>query len=141
MAKTQTQREGQTPIFKDAAAFPSFAAKDLNAEKTFLSDTLGLDIDDRQGMLFLNLAGSNKILIYPKPDHSPASFTVLNFPVDDIDTAVDELTARGIKFERYDVQGLIPDVKLIYRGEGPPIAWFKDPSGNIFSVLEGTGPT
>lgn len=140
MAKTQTQREGQTPIFKDVPAFPSFAAKDLNAEKAFFTNTLGLDVDDQQGMLFLNIAGSQKILIYPKPDHTPASFTVLNFPVDDIDAAVDELTTRGIKFERYNMPGLTPNEKLIYRGEGPPIAWFTDPSGNIFSVLEGTGP-
>jgi catechol 2,3-dioxygenase-like lactoylglutathione lyase family enzyme len=140
MAKTQTQREGQTPVFKDVPAFPSFAAKDLNAEKVFFTDTLGLDVDDQRGMLFLNLAGSNKILIYPKPDHTPASFTVLNFPVDDIDAAVDELTSRGVRFERYNVPGSTPDNKLIYRGEGPPIAWFKDPSGNIFSVLEGKGP-
>jgi catechol 2,3-dioxygenase-like lactoylglutathione lyase family enzyme len=140
MAKTQTQREGQTPIFKDVPAFPSFAAKDLRAEKAFLTDTLGLDVDDQNGMLLLNLAGSNKILIYPKPDHTPASFTVLNFPVDDINEAVKELTSRGIKFERYNLPGLTPDENLIYRGEGPPIAWFKDPSGNILSVLEGTGP-
>ena len=140
MAKTQTQREGQTPIFKDVPAFPSFAAKDLKAEKAFFTDTLGLEVDDQQGMLFLNIAGSNKILVYQKPDHTPASFTVLNFPVDDINAAVDELTSRGIKFERYNVAGLTPNEKLIYRGEGPPIAWFKDPSGNIFSVLEGTGP-
>ena len=140
MAKTQTQREGQTPIFKDVPAFPSFAAKDLQAEKAFFTDTLGLEVDDQQGMLFLNIASSNKILVYQKPDHTPASFTVLNFPVDDINAAVDELTSRGIKFERYNVAGLTPNEKLIYRGEGPPIAWFKDPSGNIFSVLEGTGP-
>ena len=140
MAKTQTQREGQTPIFKDVPAFPSFAARDLEAEKTFFTNTLGLDVDDQKGMLLLNLTSSNKILIYPKADHTPASFTVLNFPVDDIDEAVDELTGRGVKFERYNVPGLTPDEKLIYRGEGPPIAWFRDPSGNIFSVLEGTGP-
>jgi Glyoxalase/Bleomycin resistance protein/Dioxygenase superfamily. len=140
MAKTQTQREGQTPIFKDVPAFPSFAAKDLNAEKAFFTDTLGLDVDDQQGMLFLKIADGNKILIYPKPDHAPAPFTVLNFPVDDINAAVDELTSRGIKFERYNMPGLTSNEKLIYRGEGPPIAWFKDPSGNIFSVLEGAGP-
>ena len=140
MAKTQTQREGQTPIFKDIPAFPSFAAPDLKAEKAFFADTLGIDVDDQQGMLFLNITGNSKILIYPKEDHTPASFTVLNFPVDDIVTAVDELTSRGIKFEKYNVPGLKPDDKLIYRGEGPPIAWFKDPAGNIFSVLEAPGP-
>ena len=90
-------------------------------------------------MLFLNFTGGNRVLIYPKENHTPASFTVLNFPVDDIDTTVDELTARGIKFERYNVSGLEPNEKLIYRGEGPPIAWFKDPAGNILSVIEDTG--
>jgi predicted enzyme related to lactoylglutathione lyase len=136
MAKTQTQREGQTPLFKDVPAFCGFSAKDLNAEKAFFANTLGISVDDRNGMLFLKIKGNNPILIYPKADHTPASFTILNFPVDDIDTAVDELTARGVRFEKYNVQGLTPDEKLIYRGEGPPIAWFKDPSGNIFSVLE-----
>ena len=140
MAKTQTQREGQTPIFKDVPAFPSFAAKDLKAEKAFFADTLGIDVDDQSGMLFLNITDSNKILIYPKDDHTPASFTILNFPVDNIEAAVDALDARGVKLERYNVPGLTPDEKLIYRGEGPPIAWFKDPAGNIFSVMESKGP-
>jgi predicted enzyme related to lactoylglutathione lyase len=141
MAKTQTQREGQTPLFKDVPAFPSFAAKDLAAEKTFFSDTLGIDVDDQQGMLFLNIADSNKILIYPKADHTPASFTILNFPVDDIEQTVSDLKTRGVKFERYDnIPGLKPDENLIYRGDGPPIAWFTDPAGNIFSVIEGAGP-
>lgn len=140
MAKTQTQREGQAPLFHDVPAFSGFSAKDLKAEKEFFADTLGLDVDDRNGMLFLNIKGNNPILIYPKEDHAPASFTILNFPVDNIESAVDELTGRGIKFERFDVEGLKPDDKLIYRGEGPPIAWFKDPAGNIFSVLEESGP-
>ena len=140
MAKTQTQREGHTPLFKDVPAFSGFTAPDLKAEKAFFADTLGLNVDDSQGMLFLNIKGSNKILIYPKKDHTPASFTILNFPVDDIETAVDELTARGVKFEKYNVPGLTPNDKLIYRGEGPPIAWFKDPAGNIFSVIEAKGP-
>ena len=141
MAKTQTQREGQTPLFKDVPAFPSFAAKDLNAEKEFFADTLGIDVDDQNGMLFLNLADGNKTLIYPKADHTPASFTILNFPVNDIEKAVDELNARGVKLERFNVPGLTPDEKLFYRGQGPPIGWFKDPAGNIFSVIEGRGPS
>jgi hypothetical protein len=139
MAKTQTQREGQGPLFKDVPAFPSFAAKDLSVEKAFFADTLGIDVNDQNGMLFLNFGSTNRILIYPKADHTPASFTILNFPVDDINAAVDELNARGVKLERYDVPGLSPDEKLIYRGEGPPIAWFKDPAGNIFSVIEEKG--
>jgi len=140
MAKTQTQREGQTPIFKDVPAFPSFAAKDLNAEKAFFTDTLGIDVDDQNGMLFVDFGGGKKTLIYPKADHTPASFTILNFPVDNIEAAVDALNARGVKLERFDVPGLTPNEKLIYRGEGPPIGWFKDPSGNIFSVIEDKGP-
>jgi catechol 2,3-dioxygenase-like lactoylglutathione lyase family enzyme len=140
MAKTQTQREGQTPLFKDIPAFPSFAAKDLNAEKAFFADTLGIDVDDQNGMLFLNFSTGNNTLVYPKADHTPASFTILNFPVDDIESAVDELNSRGVKCESFNVPGLTPDEKLIYRGQGPPIAWFKDPAGNIFSVIEGRGP-
>jgi len=140
MAETKTQRQAQTPLFKDVPAFSGFSAKDLAAEKTFFADTLGVDVEDQKGMLVLNIAGGNKILIYPKQDHTPASFTILNFPVDDIVKTVDELTARGVKFERYDMPGMTADEKLIYRGEGPPIAWFKDPSGNIFSVLEASGP-
>ena len=141
MAKTQTQREGQTPIFKGVPAFPSFAAKDLKTEKAFFADTLGVDVEDQNGMLFVDFGNGNKTLIYPKADHTPASYTILNFPVDNIEAAVDALTARGIKLERYDnVPGLKPNEKMIYRGEGPPIAWFKDPAGNIFSVIEGPGP-
>jgi catechol 2,3-dioxygenase-like lactoylglutathione lyase family enzyme len=140
MAKTQTQREAQTPLFKEVPAFSGFSAKDLKSAKTFYADTLGLDVDDQDGMLFLNIFASNKILIYPKADHQPASFTILNFPVDDIEKTVDELKARGVKFERYNVPGLTANEKLIYRGEGPPIAWFKDPDGNILSVIEGPGP-
>ena len=140
MAKTQTQREGQTPLFKDVPAFQSFTAKDLKAEKAFFTDTLGIDVKDHDGMLFLNFKGNNPVLIYPKDDHTPASFTILNFPVDNIESAVDELKARGVKLEKYDIEGLTPNEKLIYRGEGPPIAWFKDPAGNIFSVMEDRGP-
>ena len=137
MAKTQTQREGQTPLFKEAPAFAGFSAKDLNSTKEFYGNTLGIDVDDQNGMvLFLNFNDGNRVLIYPKDNHTPATFTVLNFPVDDIETTVDELTNRGIKFERYDIPGLTPNEKLIYRGEGPPIAWFKDPSGNILAVIE-----
>ena len=139
MPKTQTQKEPGDPLFKATPAFSGFSAKDLKAEKTFFADTLGIDVDDRSGMLFLNIEGNNPILIYPKDDHTPASFTILNFPVEDIEAAVDGLTERGVTLEKYDVPGLTPDEKLIYRGEGPPIAWFKDPSGNIFSVLEDKG--
>src|SRR5437773_1360627 len=136
MAKTQTQREGQTPLFKESKAFSGFSVNNVEQAKKFYGDTLGLDVDDQNGMLFLNIKGGNRILIYPKDDHKPASFTILNFPVDDINAAVDGLTTQGIKLERYDVPGLEPNEKLIYSGEGPTIAWFKDPAGNILSVLE-----
>ena len=85
-------------------------------------------------MLQLHIAGDRDTLIYPKEDHTPATYTILNFPVDDIDTTVDQLAARGVRFERYD--GADQDEKGIFRGEGPPIAWFKDPAGNVLSVLQ-----
>ena len=136
MAKTQTQREDQIPLFKESKAFSGFSVNDVGQAKKFYGDTLGLDVDDQNGMLFLNIKGGNRVLIYPKDDHKPASFTILNFPVDDINAAVDGLTTHGIKLERYDVPGLEPNEKLIYSGQGPTIAWFKDPAGNILSVLE-----
>ena len=94
----------------------------------------------RTECVLLNFGDGNKTLIYPKADHAPASFTILNFPVENIEAAVDALNARGVKLERFNVPGLTPDEKLIYRGQGPPIAWFRDPAGNIFSVIEGKLP-
>jgi catechol 2,3-dioxygenase-like lactoylglutathione lyase family enzyme len=134
-----TDEEGDG-MFKDSAAFSSFSVNDLEAARRFYGETLGLDVADvpeMEGLLQLRLAGGGRILIYPKPDHAPASFTVLNFPVDDIDAAVDELTNRGVSFEIYDEDPIATDEKGISRGEGPRIAWFKDPAGNILSVLEG----
>src|SRR5437867_9932301 len=137
MAKVQTQREKQTPLFKESAAFSGFSVNDIPKAKQFYGDTLGLDVRDREmGTLELNIAGGTKIFLYPKKNHTPATFTILNFPVDDIDEAVDELTARGISFERYDMPDIKQDEKGIARGNGPNIAWFKDPAGNILSVLE-----
>jgi catechol 2,3-dioxygenase-like lactoylglutathione lyase family enzyme len=115
-------------------AFSGFAAPDLEAERAFYADTLGLDVSEENGMLTLNLAGDRPTLIYPKADHEPAGFTVLNFPVEDIDAAVDALTARGVTFERYEGAG--QDERGINRRGGPPIAWFRDPAGNILSVLQ-----
>ena len=116
-------------------AFSGFAVGDIDAARTFYADTLGIPVTERNGMLELGLGRHTTVLVYPKPDHTPATFTVLNIPVDDIDAAVDELTARGVVFERYDGMPGMND-KGIARGEGPPIAWFTDPAGNIMSVLE-----
>ena len=115
-------------------AFSGFAVPDLDEARRFYGETLGLKVSDENGMLTLQLADDRPTLIYPKPDFTPATYTILNFPVEDIDAAVDELTDRGVEFERYD--GFEQDEKGIARGQGPDIAWFKDPAGNILSVLQ-----
>jgi len=117
-------------------AFSGFAVPDIEKAKKFYGETLGLKVSEDHGLLTLHLAGSNNVLIYPKPNHVPATFTLLNFPVDDVDLAVDELKKRGVRFELYDLPDLKTDEKGIMRGKGPTIAWFKDPAGNILSVLE-----
>ena len=121
-------------MFANSKAFSGFAVDDLEKARDFYGETLGLKTSDENGMLTLHLAGDRDTLIYPKPDFEPATYTILNFPVDDIDKAVDELTARGVSFERYD--SFEQDEKGIARGQGPDIAWFKDPAGNILSVLQ-----
>jgi catechol 2,3-dioxygenase-like lactoylglutathione lyase family enzyme len=122
-------------LFDTTKAFSGFATPDIAAAKAFYGDTLGVRVSEENGLLNLHLAEDKEILVYPKPDHTPATFTVLNFVVDDIGKAVDELAARGVPCERYDV--FDQDEKGILRGsEGPLIAWFKDPAGNILSVLE-----
>ena len=121
-------------MFANTKAFSGFAVDDLPAAKRFYGDTLGLNVSEENGLLQLHIAGGWDILVYSKPDHTPAAYTILNFPVDDIDQAVDGLVARGVRFERYD--GFDADEKGIVRGEGPPIAWFTDPAGNILSVLQ-----
>ena len=118
----------------DAKAFSGFAADDIEAERAFYADTLGLKVTEDNGLLTLHLAGDRPTLIYPKPDFTPATYTILNFEVDDIDRAVEELGARGVSFERYD--GFGQDEKGIARDAGPPIAWFKDPAGNILAVMQ-----
>ncbi len=115
-------------------AFSGFAVDDIKRAKAFYTQILGLEVSEENGLLSLRLAGGTTILVYPKPDHLPATFTVLNFPVDDIETAVDNLTERGVSFERY--AGSDQDERGIHRGGGPLIAWFKDPAGNILSVLQ-----
>ena len=106
--------------------------------KKFYSETLGLDVTESHGLLTLRLAGGNNVLIYPKSNHVPATYTVLNFPVKDVDLAVDELAKRGVRFEMYDLPNLKTDQKGVMRENGPTIAWFKDPAGNILSVIEET---
>jgi catechol 2,3-dioxygenase-like lactoylglutathione lyase family enzyme len=121
-------------MFANSKAFSGFAVDDLDKARAFYAETLGLKTSEENGLLTLHLAGDRPTLIYHKPDFTPATYTILNFPVDDIDRAVDELVARGVGLERYD--GFEQDEKGIARGEGPDIAWFKDPAGNILSVLE-----
>lgn len=126
--------EGNPNMFTNTRAFSSFAADDMQKAKGFYGQTLGLRLTEEYGMLTLHLEGGGEVLIYPKADHVPASFTVLNFPVDDIDKAVDELVQRGITFERYPE--FTQDEKGIMRQEGPYVAWFTDPAGNTLSVLQ-----
>jgi catechol 2,3-dioxygenase-like lactoylglutathione lyase family enzyme len=121
-------------MFANTKAFSGFAVDDVRKAREFYGETLGLRTSEEHGLMTLHLAGDSDTLVYPKPHHTPATYTVLNFPVDDIDATVDELTARGVHFERYD--GSDQDEKGIHRGGGPLIAWFKDPAGNILSVLE-----
>ncbi|HEY3038611.1 MAG TPA: VOC family protein [Pyrinomonadaceae bacterium] len=125
-------------MLKNSKAFSGFSVNDLQKAKEFYGQTLGLDVSDApMGLLQLNIAGGTVILVYPKPNHTPATFTILNFPVENIEAAVAELTKRGVRFERYDQPEIKTDEQGISRGnEGPNIAWFKDPAGNILSVLE-----
>lgn len=121
-------------MFGDTKAFSGFSVDNIPAAQKFYSETLGLRVSEDNGMLTLHIAGDRDVLVYPKPNHTPATFTILNFPVDDVDQAVDELTARGVRFERYD--GFDQDHKGIARAGGPPIAWFTDPAGNVLAVLQ-----
>jgi predicted enzyme related to lactoylglutathione lyase len=121
-------------MFGNTRAFSGFAVDDLGAAQKFYGETLGLNTSEQYGLLTLHLAGGRDTLVYPKPDHVPATYTILNFQVDDIDAAVDELVSRGVQLERYE--GMGQDAKGINRAGGPYIAWFKDPAGNILSVLQ-----
>ena len=123
-------------MLKNSKAFSGFSVDDVPKARRFYGETLGLETEEENGLLFLHLAGGHNVLVYPKPDHEPASFTVLNFPVDDIEATVDELFDRGIEFERYHGTEVETDEKGIFRGGGPLIAWFKDPAGNVLSVLQ-----
>ena len=131
-----TGRKKVSSMFKDSKAFSTFSVNDLKKAKEFYGGTLGLRVTETKEGLELHLAGGNTVFLYPKPNHTPASFTVLNFPVDDIEEAVDQLVELGCRLEHYDLPDLKTDKRGIARGPGPTIAWFKDPAGNILSVLE-----
>jgi catechol 2,3-dioxygenase-like lactoylglutathione lyase family enzyme len=122
-------------VLAGSAAFSGFAVDDTDRARAFYADVLGLRVETANGMLTLHLGSGARVLVYPKPDHVPATFTVLNFPVADIEAAVDELTARGVEFLRY--QNPPTDERGIMRAGGPLIAWFADPAGNVLSVLQG----
>jgi catechol 2,3-dioxygenase-like lactoylglutathione lyase family enzyme len=123
-------------MFKNTKAFSSFSVDDVQKTREFYNRTLGLDVSETNGLLSLNIAGGSRILIYPKLNHTPATYTILNFPVDDVEEAVEELTRLGVHIDIYNEGDLKTDEKGIFRGRGPAIAWFKDPAGNILSVLE-----
>ena len=125
-------------MLQNSKAFSSFAVNDIQKAKDFYGKTLGLTVKDNpMGVLEIQISGSSNLLVYPKPNHEPATFTVLNFPVYNIEDAVNTLIEKGIAFEQYDEQYLKTDAKGISRNNGgPSIAWFKDPAGNILSVIE-----
>jgi catechol 2,3-dioxygenase-like lactoylglutathione lyase family enzyme len=133
----QSQKESRT-MLNGKDAFSGFSVDDIPKAKEFYSRVLGLDVTEDNGMLNLSIGADKTVLVYPKEDHVPATYTTLNFPVEDIDKAVDELGRAGVQFEHYEMT----DDKGIARGtasgEGPDIAWFKDPAGNILSVLQGS---
>jgi catechol 2,3-dioxygenase-like lactoylglutathione lyase family enzyme len=134
-AATPARRKASN-IFKEAKTFSSFSVNDLQKAKEFYGKTLGLEVKESPEGLELH-TGNNAVFLYPKPNHTPASFTVFNFRVDDIEAAVDELNALGVRLERYDMPDIKTDERGIARGsKGPTIAWFKDPAGNILSVVE-----
>ena len=123
-------------MFARTKAFSGFSVDDIPAAKQFYGETLGIDVAEEHEMLTLKIAGDRPTLVYPKDDHEPAAFTILNFPVDDIEAAVDGLGDRGVEFERYEGTELETDEKGIFRGGGPLIAWFRDPAGNVLSVIQ-----
>ncbi len=123
-------------MFKNTKAFSGFSVNDIKKAKEFYGRILGLELSENEmGILELHISGGNKIIVYPKPNHEPATFTILNFPVENIEKTVDDLTDAGVVFEQYGGK-LKTDEKGIFRGGGPVIAWFKDPAGNILSVIE-----
>ena len=125
-------------MFRDAKAFFSYSVDDVAAAKDFYGSVLGLDVEQTPEGLSVRLAGGGALFLYAKPGHTPATFTVLNFPVNSVEESVAALKQRGVRFEQYDLPGLKTDEQGIFRGKGPTIAWFKDPAGNILSVLKPT---
>jgi catechol 2,3-dioxygenase-like lactoylglutathione lyase family enzyme len=121
-------------MLEHSKAFSGFSVDDIPKARQFYGETLGLRVTEENGLLTLHTAGDRDTVVYPKDDHTPATYTILNFPVQDVDKTVDELTARGVRFERYE--GFEQDEKGVFRGQGPLIAWFKDPAGNILSVIQ-----
>lgn len=126
-------------MFRASNAFSGFSVNDVPAAMKFYGDTLGLKVSEDHGIMTISLANGGSVIAYPKENHEPATFTILNFPVPDVDKAVDELSKRGVQFERYATKDIKTDAKGIMRGNGPTIAWFKDPAGNILSVLDENG--
>src|SRR5215210_6029867 len=127
----------ESVVFENTQAFSGFSVNDVREARRFYGETLGMEVSEESepmSMLELRVAGGQNVLVYAKPDHAPASFTILNFPVKDIEEAVNELAGRGVRFERYE--GAEQDEKGIFRGGGPPITWFKDPAGNVLSVIQ-----
>jgi catechol 2,3-dioxygenase-like lactoylglutathione lyase family enzyme len=135
-AAQKASGKNTSSIFKDSKSFSSFSVNDLKKAKAFYGGTLGLEVTETDEGLELHLAGGSTIFLYPKPNHTPASFTVLNFPVKDIEVAVDELFEQGLQLEHYELPGLKTDKRGIAKAPGMNIAWFKDPAGNILSVIE-----
>ncbi|THF85014.1 VOC family protein [Deinococcus sp. KSM4-11] len=121
-------------MFENAPAFSGFSVQDIAVARSFYENTLGLQVSEEHGMLHLHVTGGRPVLVYPKPNHQPATYTVMNFPVDDVDAAVDALAAAGVDTLKYD--GMNLDAKGIMRGQGPTIAWFADPAGNVLSVIQ-----
>jgi catechol 2,3-dioxygenase-like lactoylglutathione lyase family enzyme len=127
-------------MFKTSKAFSGFSVNDIPKARQFYGQTLGLEVSEDEGMLVIHLGSGATVLAYPKPNHTPASFTILNFPVDDVERAVRALKERGVRFENYREGPYRTDDQGTHRGEeGPVVAWFTDPAGNILSVVEGTG--
>jgi predicted enzyme related to lactoylglutathione lyase len=138
--QAETMMQRSAVMLKASEAFSGFSTNDIGKAKEFYGRTLGLEVSEEHGLLTLHLGGGADVIIYPKPHHSPATFTVLNFPVDNVDKAVDERGKRGVRFEIYNEPDFKTDTKGISRGNGgPTIAWFKDPAGNILSVLDMNG--
>ena len=123
-------------MLRESKAFSGFSVDDIQKAKEFYGRTLGLKVSESNGLLRLHFGNGNTVLVYSKSNHAPATFTILNFPVENVDKAVDELTKRGVRFEIYNLPDIKTDEKGIMRGNGPTIAWFKDPAGNILAVLE-----